>query len=149
MFDQTCSQSATGQAVNVRTSGAASSSIAAASGKRSLSCSTTRACWALLAPADSDAEARADACAEGWSEGRIEAALIHLSLRLEAGWWRLLAGHAVCLLCPTAVGRCAQTAGTVFGLGAAGEQLGSAFADIRVDVRAHRPQGVTGFVDTP
>ena len=103
----------------------------------------------LLAPADDDAEAWADACVEGWAEGRIEAALLHLPFRLEAGWWRLLAGHAVCLLRPAAIGRRTQNAGTVFGLGVPAAQLASAFADIGWTYGPIDRAGGDRLVDTP
>ena len=92
----------------------------------------------LLAPTDADAEAWAHASATGWSEGRIEKALLHLPFRLEATWWSLLAEHPVCLLRPEAIARRTQTAGIIFGLGVSGVQLAEAFGELG---RTYAPVG--------
>ena len=84
----------------------------------------------LVHPIPDQAAAWASACNEGWSEGRIEAAILRLPLRLDAEWWLVLADHPVCILRPAAIGRRGPTAGVIFGLGVPAARLAAAFGQL-------------------
>ena len=83
-----------------------------------------------LAPHERDVQAWTDACVVGWTEERIEAAVVLVPLRPGASWWSTLGGWPLCLLRPHAVGGHGQTAGAVFGVAVDAQRLDEAFSSL-------------------
>ena len=77
-----------------------------------------------VAPARTDESAWAAACVQGFTDDRIEAAVLHLGPRTDASYWSLLAAYPLCVLRP------GVHSGVVFGIGVTPSALADAFTEM-------------------